>query len=72
MIGESLEWLGSGYDRSETTRKDDFLHPYMGKDYHGTAYELVSMGFEYGYTNPKYLMKDADMANWIYGILALL
>jgi len=70
--GESLEWLGSGYAKSETTRKDNFLHPYMGKDYAETAYELVSMGFEYGYTNPKYLMEDSDMANWIYGILSLL
>ena len=69
---EPLEWLGSGYDKSEKTRKDDFIHPYMGKDYHGTAYELVSMGFEYGYTDPARLMKDSDMANWIYGILALL
>ena len=70
--GESLEWLGSGYDRSETTRKDNFLHPYMGKDYKETAYELVSMGFQYGYLEPTHLMKDSDMANWIYGILSLL
>lgn len=70
--GEDLAWLGAGYDKSEVTRKDNFLHPYMGKDYAETAYELVSMGFEYGYTNPAHLMKDADMANWIYGILTLL
>jgi len=69
--GEDLEWLGSGYDRSETTRKDNFLHPYMGKDYKETAYELVSMGFQYGYLEPAHLMKDSDMANWIYGILTL-
>jgi SPP1 gp7 family putative phage head morphogenesis protein len=69
--GENLEWLGGGYARTEVTRKDNFLNPYMGKDYNETAYELVSMGFEYGYTDPAHLMKDADMANWIYGILTL-
>lgn len=69
--GEDLKWLGSGYGRNETTRKDNFLHPYMGKDYGGSWYELVSMGFEYGYTNPAHLMKDPDMSTWIYGILTL-
>lgn len=69
--GESLEWLGSGYKRNETTRKDNFLHPYMGKDYGEDAYELVSMGFQMGYMDPKALMKDSDMANFIYGLLTL-
>lgn len=45
---------------------------YMGKDYKGYAYELVSMGFQYAYTDPLKLMKDEDMAEWILGILALL
>lgn len=71
-VNESLEWLGSGYDRSERTRKDDFLHAYMGKDYGGRAYELVSMGFQYAYTDPTKLWEDEDMAQWIYGILSLL
>lgn len=69
--GESLEWLGRGYAKSEKTRFDDFIDAYMGKDYKGTAYELVSMGFEYAYTNPMKLAKDKDMQAWIYGILAL-
>ena len=69
--GEDLKWLGTSYKRDEKTRKDNFLHPYMGKDYSGSFYELVSMGFEYLYTNPAHLMKDPDMADWIYGILAL-
>ena len=69
--GESLEWLGDGYDRREVTRKDDFLHPYMGKDYGGSAYELVSMGFEYAYTDPTTLAKDEDMQQLILGILTV-
>ena len=67
--GENLEWLGPGYDRTEVTRKDNFINPYMGKDYHEQAYELVSMGFEYAYTNPERLAKDPDMESWIYGLL---
>jgi SPP1 gp7 family putative phage head morphogenesis protein len=68
---ESLEWLGSGYSRNEKTRKDNFLDSYMGKDYGGTYYELVSMGFEYAYTNPRRLAQDPDMQVWIYGLLCL-
>lgn len=67
--GENLEWMGEGYARNEVTRKDDFIHPYMGKDYKGYAYELVSMGFEYAYCQPEKLAKDADMESWIYGLL---
>ena len=69
--GESLKWLGSGYGRDEKTRKDNFIHKYMGKDYGGTDFELVSMGFQYAYTDPKMLAQDPDMESWIYGILAL-
>lgn len=69
--GENLTWLGKGYKRDEKTRKDDFVHPYMGKDYGGNDFELVSMGFQYAYTNPKKLAEDPDMESWIYGILAL-
>lgn len=70
--GEELSWMGAGYGRNEVTRRDDFLHSYMGKDYGGHFYELVSMGFEYAYTDPIHLAKDRDMQTWIYGILALL
>lgn len=70
--GESLQWLGRPYGRDEKSRFDDFINAYMGKDYGETAYELVSMGFELGYTDPLSLMKDKDMAEFIYGILSLL
>ena len=68
--GESLQWLGTGFRRDEKTRPDDFLDAYMGKDYSGTAYELVSMGFETAYCDPVKLSQDADMEEWIYGLLA--
>ena len=70
--GEDLEWLGGGYDKKEKARRDKFISMYMGKDYNGYAYELVSMGFQYAYTDPLKLMKDEDMAEWVLGILALL
>lgn len=69
--GESLQWLGGNYKKSERSRFDDFVDKYMGKYYDGNFYELVSMGFEYAFTNPKKLMADKDMAEWIYGILML-
>ena len=69
--GESLQWLGGRYDYSEKSRFDKFLDTYMGKDYGGTAYELVSMGFEHAYTNPTKLWEDEDFATWIYGLLSL-
>lgn len=70
--GDTLKWLGKNYSKSEKSRFDEFINPYMGKDYGKTAYELVSMGFELGYTRPAQLLKDEDMAEWIYGILTLL
>ena len=74
--GESLVWLGEitgnpNYRKGEMTRPDKFLNPYMGKDYHGTAYELVSMGFELAYTDTIKLLDDEDMAEWILGMLAV-
>lgn len=69
--GERLEWLGPGYKRTEVTRKDDFIHKYMGKDYGGGDFELVSMGFQYAYTDPETLAKDPEMEEWIYGLLSL-
>ncbi len=69
--GESLQWLGSGYSRSEMTRRDKFIHKYMGKTYNSGYYELASMGFDYAYTNPTKLLEDEDFAQFIYGLLSL-
>lgn len=69
---ESLRQVtkNKGYRSNEITRKDNFISPYMGKEYGGTGYyELVSMGFQYYFTEPKKLMKDPDMFNFISGIL---
>lgn len=70
--GESLEWIGQGYSKNEKTRRDNFLHVYMGKDYGGRAFELLSMGVQYAYTNYDWLEKDKDMQTWVFGVLAAL
>lgn len=69
--GDTLQWLGKGYKKNEMSRFDEFLNKYMGKEYPDDFYELVSMGFELGYTDPLVLLKDEDMAQLIYGILTL-
>ena len=67
--GEPLRWLGPGYSRDETTRRDQFVDPYMGKDYGGDGYELVSMGFQFAHTDYSTLERDPDMESWILGIM---
>lgn len=69
--GEVLEWLGGNYGKNEMTRKDNFISPYMGKDYQETAYELLSMGVETAMMNPSALLADTNMLDWIYGILSV-
>ena len=70
-LGEELQWLGRPYRASEKSRFDDFIEPYMGKYYSGESFEIVSMGFEYGFTDPLRLLKDRDMAELIYGLLLM-
>lgn len=69
--GEPLKWLGSGYRRDEKTREDNFVKAYMGKDYGGDSFELVSMGCEavIGFSGNVFLDRDEDMRDWITGIL---
>ena len=72
--GESDKWLGSGYAKHETARRDKFLSHYMGKiyknrngDYYAT--EIVSMGLEYMHSDPYTLAKDdPDYFDFIYGL----
>jgi predicted ArsR family transcriptional regulator len=58
------------YPPDEETRIDKFNHPYMGRDYGGYGYELLSTGIEklfYGeYTNKL----DRDFDSFIIGLLS--
>lgn len=60
---------GSNYRPEEITRVDNFLDAYMGKDYGGRAYEILSMGLDTFYTRPLDLAKDRDMFEWVIEVL---
>lgn len=73
--GEKFQKLkditGKNFASDEITIKDHYLNPYMGKWYGGEAYELVSMGFELFFTNPKKLAQDREFFKFILGILLM-
>ena len=75
-VGDALEPMSKynkDYRQNELTRRDKFLDPYMGKDYNGTAYELASMGFESIFTEyDKLAQSDAEMLQWLFGLLVTL
>lgn len=59
-----------GYDIHEKTRRDRFVDAYMGKLYGGRRYEIVSMGLEYVFFNPKEIWrKDPEYVKFILGLL---
>lgn len=61
--------LPGNYRNNEITRLDDFLSPYMGKDYGENAYELLTMGVQMLYTEPEKLRKDKEMLEWVVDML---
>lgn len=67
--GEQLTWLGPGYVQTEVTRFDSFINPYMGKDYGGSGYELLSMGMEGVYCETYNISRDTEYEDLILGIL---
>lgn len=66
---EALQSLGAGYKENEVTRFDHFITPYMGKDYEGTAYELLSMGMEGIFCGTYDISLDTEYEDFIFGIL---
>jgi SPP1 gp7 family putative phage head morphogenesis protein len=62
----SLKGYGR-YGSKEKTRLDKFADPYMGKDYGGSAYEILSMGVENFKT--KTYNTDAEYNAFIVGVL---
>lgn len=67
--GEKAVHLGPGYGRSEVTKKDKFIHPYMGKVY-PNASEILSMGIQHLMTDPIGLReKDQDYFDTMIDIL---
>lgn len=80
--GERLQRLNqlkrdAGYDDSEEARPDEFIHPYIGKDYGKYATEVTSMGYELLATSPSadrsYINlseRDPEMLWFLLGQLA--
>ena len=71
--GEALQRMrditGLNYGAHEVTRVDDFLNPYIGRDYKGRAYELLSMGVENLYSGRINLDDDAEYRDFVLGVL---
>lgn len=61
----------SGYDKTEVTKPDKFLHPYIGKSYPGnSATEVISMGLEYFSKDPIGMAKnDPDYFDFMFDAL---
>ena len=58
-----------GYDDDEITRPSKFIDPYMGKDYGGTATEIVSMGLQTMYERPvEFALKDPEYFDFMIEI----
>lgn len=66
---EPLQHLGPGYGSCEMSRFDHFIDKYMGKDYAGTGYELLSMGMEGLYCGTVNMSRDTEYEDLILGIL---
>lgn len=63
--GEASRWLGRGYGRSEVTKADKFFNKYVGKQYPSTVggrspTEVLSMGVEYFWKDPFFLLKTDE------------
>jgi hypothetical protein len=60
---------GSGYRDNEVTREDEFINPYIGKDYGGSATEVMSMGLQYLHKNPvELLTQDPGMFEHVVNV----
>jgi SPP1 gp7 family putative phage head morphogenesis protein len=73
-LGEALAHMGPGYRENEVTRRDQFINPYMGKDYGGSYYELLTMGVQSTFRHSILdddILSDKDYADFILGLLAL-
>lgn len=72
---EKAKWLGDRYNKAERAKVDNFIDPYMGKDYfypngQRRATEVLSMGLQYMYADPiKLAMQDPDYFDFIFNLL---
>ena len=65
-----INTIAEGYSKNEVTKLDNFEDFYMGKDYGGTDFELISMGFEWVLgSDEDCFIADEEMERWIVGLL---
>ncbi len=58
--------LGGSYREEELTKKDNFFHAYVGKQYSDGSTEVTSMALQYLYDDPLTLYeKDKELFVWI-------
>lgn len=61
-----LDLLGGSYREDELTKKDNFFHAYVGKQYSDGSTEVTSMALQYLYQDPLTLYeKDKELFTWI-------
>lgn len=70
LSDEPLSNFGSGYDRSEMCKPDDFMDAYCGKVPTPLgATEIISMGVQYMYENPlRFATEDPEHFTLIYDL----
>ncbi|MFA6718615.1 MAG: hypothetical protein WCS15_06015, partial [Prevotella sp.] len=59
---------GFGYRLSETTKKDDFINPYIGKEYKN-ATEVLSIGLESVFEPGKGQLKSVTNGDYVYKLI---
>ncbi len=72
--GEEPSWMGAGYETHEVTRRDAFMHPYIGKEYgvESGSSEVLSMGIQYFYEKPMEMAtQDPDYFDFVYAVLRM-
>lgn len=70
--GYDLVQLGYPYDDQEVARLDKFVIGYIGKDYAGTGYEIMSVGMQELTEANTRIYRDTDYIHFILGMLARL
>lgn len=70
--GEQSTPLGPPYGETEIHRPDNFFTKYVGRDYGGEAWEIMSMGTEHLHKTAGHASMDADYRSFVLGTLVTL
>lgn len=70
--GEALQPLGLPNPATAMHRPDNFTHPYIGRDYSGFWYEIISMGLDGVYYGQNGVRGDVELFDLVLGVLVTL